>query len=641
MKFAYTYGKNRFSDDVIMIIYSGVEVGEISEREYEAWHKELNDEEFYCVPYQYFAKRTAPGLGRFGSIAAAKKAFQEFANECTEELEAFVSKGRGDCKAKYLPKDPDVQFYPTPEKLAGRLFEMLNKKDFHRINCVLEPSAGKGDLLSAFRKFCDNKTSKSNLSIDVIEFDENLAAILRGNEEKVVFNDFLNFSTPKQYDLIIMNPPFQNADKHILKAISLIERNGGIVLAICNAETLKTPYTNTRKLLRQKLSEYSATVKFVQSPFAQAERKTAVDVALIRVSVPDKSVDDSFFENLKQRFFKEKEIEVKDIVSGNRLEALIANYNLEVFAGIELINHYRALAPRIMSDMKHKNYDCEMLILRLGRKDENATVNGYVESVRAKYWRHLFYNETQLLPNLTSSLRDKYTKSIAELSNYDFSLYNIKQVIAKIGMELCENRNEQILRLFDMLTTAYSYYPECQNNIHYFNGWCTNKAHKIGKKVIIPLNGAFAESWSRDYLSTYTVYGTLGDIEKTLSYLDVEGIANNDKSDIEQVILNANACCISKNIEARYFKFTLYKKGPCHIVFNSEFEKLIERFNIFAAQQRNWLPPSYGRKKYTEMNKEERAVIDSFQGEKAYNEVMDNKEYYLSDLSSIPLLPSC
>lgn len=67
---------------------------------------------------------------------------------------------------------------------------------------------------------------------------------------------------------------------------------------------------------------------------------------------------------------------------------------------------------------------------------------------------------------------------------------------------------------------------------------------------------------------------------------------------------------ITKNIPCKFFDVTFYKKGTVHIVFKCP--ELIDRFNIYAAQQRGWLPPCYGKKKYKDMDEEEKAVIDSF-----------------------------
>lgn len=65
---------------------------------------------------------------------------------------------------------------------------------------------------------------------------------------------------------------------------------------------------------------------------------------------------------------------------------------------------------------------------------------------------------------------------------------------------------------------------------------------------------------------------------------------------------------------------TLYKKGTCHIEFTNL--KLLDKLNIYGSQRKGWLPPTYGKKAYSDMSSEEKSVIDAFQGEEAYNQVM-------------------
>lgn len=78
---------------------------------------------------------------------------------------------------------------------------------------------------------------------------------------------------------------------------------------------------------------------------------------------------------------------------------------------------------------------------------------------------------------------------------------------------------------------------------------------------------------------------------------------------------------------------TLYKKGTCHIKFTDM--DVIQKFNLFAARGKNWLPPSYGKKGYKEMDAEEKAVIDSFEGEESYNRVMARPDYFLTEASDM------
>ena len=132
---------------------------------------------------------------------------------------------------------------------------------------------------------------------------------------------------------------------------------------------------------------------------------------------------------------------------------------------------------------------------------------------------------------------------------------------------------------------------------------------------------------------TYRAREVLDDIERMLNFLD--GGMTRDV-DFWNTINDYFDQGITKNIPLKYFTATFYKKGTVHLVFTCP--ELIERFNIYAAQQKKWLPPDYGKKRYSKMTDEEKAVIDSFQGEKAYEEVMAKATFYLAPVTNNQLL---
>ena len=92
----------------------------------------------------------------------------------------------------------------------------------------------------------------------------------------------------------------------------------------------------------------------------------------------------------------------------------------------------------------------------------------------------------------------------------------------------------------------------------------------------------------------------------------------------------------AKNVDTKYFTATFYKKGTAHLVFKDM--ELLEKFNIFASQKEGWLPPSYGKKRYTDMNEEEKQVIDAFQGKDQYEKVIQRRDYYLNAQQTSPLM---
>ena len=106
--------------------------------------------------------------------------------------------------------------------------------------------------------------------------------------------------------------------------------------------------------------------------------------------------------------------------------------------------------------------------------------------------------------------------------------------------------------------------------------------------------------------------------------------------DLEKSLQFAEEYGESKNIVLKYFNITFYKKGTCHITFTND--ELLKKFNIFGAQHKGWLPPSYGKRKYSDMSQEEKAVVNDFEGESEYNKVMENTDYYLTDMSNMLML---
>ena len=530
------------------------------------------------------------------------------------------------------------EFYPTPTNLIRKMLEGI---DFKFINSVLEPSAGKGDIVDAvIDKFKYAHSSYYNRSaiwdIDTIEIDENLQHILKGKGYRTVHNDFMTYNTYKKYDLIIMNPPFSTGDKHLLKTLEMQE-SGGQIVCLLNAETLRNPYSNIRKDLIRKLEHYNAEIEYIQNAFIDAENSTPVEVALIRVNIPKPDNNSIILEELKkQEQYKEQSTYNSNgqIVDADFINGIIQKYNFEIKAGLKLIAEYEMLKPFMLNSFKNEYNKSPVLSLELSYKDEDGNCsieNSYIKQIRMKYWKALFTSD-QFMGLFTSNLKEKYMSKINELKDYDFSLYNIYTIKIQLNKEMIKGVEDTILNLFDTLSHKYHWHPETGNNIHYYNGWKTNQSFKINKKVIIPLN-AF-NSYSGRYNPTdYKVTDKLSDIEKSLNYLDQGLTADND---LKAALNFAENYGDTKKIQLKYFMVTFYKKGTCHIEFTNL--DLLHKFNLYGSQRKSWLPPSYGKEKYEDMTQEEKQVINEFEGEQSYKKVMLKKDYYIVETSKLLML---
>lgn len=535
-----------------------------------------------------------------------------------------------------LPKE----FYPTPQNIIDK---MLFDLDFTMIKSILEPSAGKGDIVEALKKKEGNHNKYYGkqyyqFDIDCIEADQNLQHILKGKNFRVVYNDFLTYNTMKEYDLIIMNPPFSNGYKHLLKALEMQQRNGGAVVCLLNAETLKNLCTNDRQYLQRKLTEYNAKIEFIQNAFLDAERKTAVEIALVKVQLPEVQRESFILEGLRKAQ-EQREIEAEEstqLIDSDFFKAIVKQYQLEAEAGIKLIKEYYAMQPFILSQFGKDKKTGETIqkggcIISMTCSRDGLSVNEYIKAVRRKYWSALFENK-KFIGQLTNNLQRDFYNKVEELSNYDFSLYNIYQLKIDMQKKVVKGIEDTIIELFDELSHKYSYWDETSKNIHYYNGWKTNQSWIINKKVIIPLR-AYNEFWGRYEPSDYKIVNKLQDMEKCFNYLD-GGLT--EAVDLEESLKFAEEYGETKDIQLKYFTVTFYKKGTCHITFNND--ELLKKFNIFGSQHKGWLPPSYGKKVYKDMTTEEKAVVNEFEGEKEYSKVISNKEYYLFDGSNLNLL---
>lgn len=573
-------------------------------------------------------------------------------------------------------------FYPTPRKLAE---ELLAGVEWEKIKTVLEPSAGKGDLIDCVAE--KSRLHYEDVEVDAIEIDPYLRSIVKyefGEEKeevirsrkrvledkqcwdyttqkrgelteeeefelkclafeyhklnsvtvRVVHDDFLGYESMKHYDLIVMNPPFADGDAHLLKAIQMQERSGGVIRCLLNAETILNPYTNRRKALKQKLSELGAEVSFEEGAFTDGERETDVTVAIIKLTVPEQKRESEVFTRLRKAAGVEEEaVNISDLCVSDFVERIVAQFNIEVNAGISLIREYNAMKPYILDSFDEKKASWSKPTLALSVEGTcGCNINDFLKCVRLKYWSELFRNE-EFMGKLTSNLRQEYLNRVSDMKHYDFTLFNIRQVWVQMNAEMGESIQDTIVSLFDRMTEQHSWYPETQKNIHYYNGWKTNKVHKINSKVILPVNGMFSDySWSETFEVRHAEE-VISDIEKVFDYFCAD---SNNSFSLHGVLRRACDEGRTKNIQCKYFDVTLYKKGTMHIKFHNQ--ELVDRFNIYCGRQKNWLPPSYGKAAYADMSAEEQTVVDSFHGDgsegsgcEEYGKVMEGVGYYLCE----------
>ena len=494
-------------------------------------------------------------------------------------------------------------FYPTPKEVVFKMLDKLrdNKYTMEAIKYILEPSCGKGNIVQAYEDYYENnfkriipygKKAKDMINFDVIELDENLNNLLRGQNYNIVWNDFLTFNPPRFYDLIIMNPPFDCGDKHLLRAISIQERIGGKILCVLNAETIKNTYSNDRKQLVSLLNKYNADIEFVNNAFSESERETDVEIALIYINVPMDSSETIFEKNLKR---ENSDIFIDDIHSlmpkMNKLEQLIFEYEMIKNSSLELFKEQL----RIQKLLNGFGIKSELNICDDKVRPDKLTVNEFISKITLKFWNK-FIEETDFKNRLPSKLRDNFNYNMEKQKNIAFTIDNLRYFYDELIKSIPQSYTEIVAKVFDDLTVKYHYSNTSWNkNIHMYNGWKTNNCYMIKNKNIIPCH--------HDYLYQ------IPDILKDLNIIFENISGEKDNINTKEICDKIKHC--EKNIETKHFLLDSYKKETLHIKYKNQ--QHLKIFNILAGKGKMWLPPDFGDKQYSDMNEKEKELVKEFE----------------------------
>jgi hypothetical protein len=173
-------------------------------------------------------------------------------------------------------------FFPTPSQLIEKMLDEYKTKPLPKN--ILEPSAGKGDIIDYLNKIQNKRNQQSN--IYAFEFVPQLQEILKQKRNcKLLGNDFLQHQKPQiNFDLIIMNPPFDRGAEHTLHAWNTLKQ-GGKIIALMNKHTYYNPYNSHRLKLKTIIDQYGK-IENLGRCFTQgnSERPANVDVIMVTIT---------------------------------------------------------------------------------------------------------------------------------------------------------------------------------------------------------------------------------------------------------------------------------------------------------------------------------------------------------------------
>jgi len=436
----------------------------------------------------------------------------------------------------------DKEFYPTP----------LMVLDMMQINCidkvVLEPSAGKGDIVD-YLKYNGAK------SVLAIEKNDDLKKIVR-DKCQLIGSDFLKCEPHNisHIDMIVMNPPFSNADEHIMHAYN-IAPDGCEIIALCNWETVNNPYTKSRKGFKSVIQNFG-TSENLGDVFSDAERTTGINIGLVKIYKPISSSSTEF-----EGFFMdedEEEMQQDGVMQFNEVRALVQRYvgAMKVFDKLD----------ESMRELEYTTGVLGLKKLKLNiRHGENITTKDEFSKYLQKIsWNHII-NVTGIRKFTTSSMMTDINNFVEKQEKVPFTMKNVYHMLDMI----IQTRGQQFEKALVLAVDEFTKYVK--ENRYSVEGWHTNLGHMLNQKIIIP--DLFERGWNNaDYVEVrYSARyrDKLNDLVKTSCTLI--GYDYKDMGDI-LYFANLNKDKIKTGIwyDWGFLEFKAFYKGTMHLKFKNK-----------------------------------------------------------------------
>ncbi|MDQ5929622.1 MAG: hypothetical protein QG594_1402 [Bacteroidota bacterium] len=501
------------------------------------------------------------------------------------------------------------EFFPTPSHVIELMCEGLTLQN----KVILEPSAGKGDIIDFLLL--------GGAEVLACETNTDLQHIIK-SKCKLLADDFFTLASDKisHINAIVMNPPFSNADKHILHAFN-VAPDGCKIIALCNVETVKnTSYLSRKELLS--VIEKFGSWQDIGNCFEEAERQTSVNVALVTINKPGESKTSEF-----EGFFMDDEPEeqangimsynfVRDLV--NRYIGAIKIFDKQLDAAVEM--------NKLTSSFYHSS-----LAMDISENKQPIKRNEFKKDLQKAGWRFIF-DKMNMKKNTTRGLMEDINKFVEQQTEVPFTMRNIYRMIDIVIGTTGQRMDKALLEVFDKVTGYHD------DNKQGLPGFKTNSHFLLTKRFIHPYL-CTQEKFDRQYhpnevkIPYHSRTETFNDLIKALCYLT--GDNYDDLIELEQCIQYPyrikkdgkylgypnlfreknkaldHKINLEKNggeyefeevniswgewFEWAYFRCRCYKKGTMHFEFKSE--ELWGQFNQRIAKIKGY--PLFEAKKQT------------------------------------------
>lgn len=431
----------------------------------------------------------------------------------------------------------DKEFYPTPYEVLELMEIDCNNK------IVLEPSAGKGDII-------DYLKSRRAKKVYAYEKNNDLRKII-SDKCTVLGSDFFNSTSEdvSHIDLIVMNPPFSNAESHIIQAFK-IAPEGCEILALCNYETIKK-YYRYREFSRL-LDDYGDYVNLGDC-FKTAERKTGVEIGLVKLFKPVVSDTEKF-----EGFFVEQDEEEETgegIMQYNEIRSIVNRY----VGAVKVFDQVSNLTTNLIGLTTDFNIDS--FSFKFSYSNEISSKEDFVKMLQKRCWRYVF-NKMNIDKYVTTGVMRDINRFVETQQKYPFTMKNIYRMFEIIIGTRQNSLNKALEEVIDNFT------KHTHENRFQVEGWKTNSSYMLNKKFIV--NWVVKRKYRDDKLELcYNGNKTyLDDLVKVLC--NVRGRDYNKFTTLDQFFRQFDGLERNKWYSWAFFEIKVFMKGTMHIKFQKE-----------------------------------------------------------------------
>lgn len=478
-------------------------------------------------------------------------------------------------------------FYPTPINVIE---QMIGTDDIAG-KIILEPSFGSGNIVNYLNKLGAREVLGC-------EINDKLRRSVSG--VRVIENDFLQVQseTISHIDMIVMNPPFSQQEKHILHAWEIAPA-GCEIISLCNASLTERGYYRSQQHVSDLINMYGYADNLGDVFSSSDERRTNCDIALIKLYKPKTG------ENEFDGYFSDEEDAPEAQGNGLIQYSFVREAVQRYIAAVSRVDAVLAASKEINDLTKAFDFNAiKFGAYRTSRDNsfDSITKEEFRKELQKRAWKWLF-GKFKMEKYVTSSVMETINKFVEKQSAVPFTMRNIYKMVEMIVCTHADRMQTVILDAFDIICKF-----SADNVWHSEETWKTNSAHMINKKFIVPYMCSYDARWDGDIMKiSYTNNNAkkIDDVVKALCYLTgtpYEWTTRDQRGEeVRETMPTLRDFASDKKYYGEWYEWTFFrikghKKGTMHFEFLDN--DVWATFNQAVAKVRGWeLPTNVKTKK--------------------------------------------